>query len=222
MGFWAPRVKRERHGFRDQNLEELAADRHAAQMANNLWRRKKTGPVCRKQDLFKPSRDSMLNCISCQTTFVFYGALFRHYLFANVQLAVAGSSQTRKGGYRTLNRCMIHRSESSARRRQAWRTRPCRYARCVDLARGVLPDGAVHPAAGRRHVIARAHGSSAHCPYKGDASYFSIPFGGERSKNAIRTYEDPHAAVAEIEYRLAFYPDRVDSIEELQVEAREI
>ena len=54
-----------------------------------------------------------------------------------------------------------------------------------------------------------------HCPYKGDASYYSIPLGGERSKNAVWTYEDPHAAVREIKDHLAFYPDRVDSIEEL-------
>ncbi|QRY65044.1 DUF427 domain-containing protein (plasmid) [Ensifer sp. PDNC004] len=57
---------------------------------------------------------------------------------------------------------------------------------------------------------------SSHCPYKGDASYFSIPLGGERSRNAVWTYEDPHPAVAAIKGRLAFYPDRVDSIEESQ------
>ena len=55
---------------------------------------------------------------------------------------------------------------------------------------------------------------STHCPYKGDASYYSIPSGGERSKNAVWTYENPHAAVAQIKDHLAFYPDRVDSIEE--------
>ncbi|HEY5337243.1 MAG TPA: DUF427 domain-containing protein [Rhizomicrobium sp.] len=54
---------------------------------------------------------------------------------------------------------------------------------------------------------------STHCPYKGDASYFSIPSGGARSKNAIWTYEHPHPAVAQIKDHLAFYPDRVDSIE---------
>lgn len=51
------------------------------------------------------------------------------------------------------------------------------------------------------------------CPYKGDASYFSIPAGGERSGNAIWTYETPHPAVAQIKDHLAFYPDRVDAIE---------
>ncbi len=51
-----------------------------------------------------------------------------------------------------------------------------------------------------------------HCPYKGDASYFSIPVGGARSANAVWSYEDPHAAVAVIRDHLAFYPDRVDEI----------
>ncbi|TCR91724.1 DUF427 domain-containing protein [Rhizobium sp. BK376] len=53
-----------------------------------------------------------------------------------------------------------------------------------------------------------------HCPYKGDASYYSIPAGGERSRNAVWTYETPHDAVSEIKDHLAFYPDRVDAIEE--------
>ena len=52
------------------------------------------------------------------------------------------------------------------------------------------------------------------CPFKGDASYYSINSGGKRSVNAVWTYEEPHAAVAEIKNHLAFYPDRVDSIEE--------
>ncbi|WEX90151.1 DUF427 domain-containing protein [Sinorhizobium garamanticum] len=63
-------------------------------------------------------------------------------------------------------------------------------------------------------LLARTEHST-HCPYKGDASYYSITPGGERSKNAIWTYENPHAAVREIKDHMAFYPDRVDSIEEL-------
>ena len=54
-----------------------------------------------------------------------------------------------------------------------------------------------------------------YCPYKGDASYFSLPVGGERSRNAVWSYEQPYAAVAEIRDHLAFYPDRVDAIEEI-------
>ncbi|WBO23282.1 DUF427 domain-containing protein [Sphingomonas abietis] len=55
---------------------------------------------------------------------------------------------------------------------------------------------------------------ASHCPYKGDAAYFSVPAGGIRSTNAIWSYEHPHDAVAEIRDHLAFYPDRVDAIRE--------
>jgi uncharacterized protein (DUF427 family) len=51
-----------------------------------------------------------------------------------------------------------------------------------------------------------------YCPYKGDCSYFSVPVGGERSVNAIWTYEAPYPSVVEIKGHVAFYPDRVDSI----------
>jgi len=52
-----------------------------------------------------------------------------------------------------------------------------------------------------------------YCPYKGDCSYYSIPAGGERARNAVWTYEDAYPAVAAIKDHLAFYPDRVDAIE---------
>lgn len=52
-----------------------------------------------------------------------------------------------------------------------------------------------------------------YCPYKGDCSYYSIPIGGERSVNAVWTYEHPYPSVSEIKDYLAFYPNRVDSIE---------
>jgi uncharacterized protein (DUF427 family) len=55
---------------------------------------------------------------------------------------------------------------------------------------------------------------STYCPYKGDCAYFSIPLGDERSTNAVWTYEAPYAAVVSIKDHLAFYPDRVDAIEE--------
>ena len=54
---------------------------------------------------------------------------------------------------------------------------------------------------------------STYCPYKGDCSYYSIPIGGAKSINAVWTYETPYAAVAEIQGYLAFYPDRVDTIQ---------
>jgi uncharacterized protein (DUF427 family) len=53
-----------------------------------------------------------------------------------------------------------------------------------------------------------------YCPYKGDCAYYSIPIGGERSINAVWSYETPYPAVAQIKDYLAFYPSRVDAIEE--------
>lgn len=52
-----------------------------------------------------------------------------------------------------------------------------------------------------------------YCPFKGDCSYYGIPVGGERSANAVWTYEMPYPAVAAIKEYVAFYPDRVDAIE---------
>jgi uncharacterized protein (DUF427 family) len=53
-----------------------------------------------------------------------------------------------------------------------------------------------------------------YCPFKGDASYYSVPVGGEASENAVWTYKEPYAAVAEIKDHVAFYPDRVNEISE--------
>jgi uncharacterized protein (DUF427 family) len=53
-----------------------------------------------------------------------------------------------------------------------------------------------------------------YCPYKGDASYYSITPIGDQGTNAVWTYETPHDAVTPIKEHLAFYPDRV-TIQEL-------
>ena len=53
-----------------------------------------------------------------------------------------------------------------------------------------------------------------YCPYKGDCNYYSVPAGGEKSVNAVWTYENPYPAVAQIKGHVAFYPDRVDEIAE--------
>ncbi|HKU39510.1 MAG TPA: DUF427 domain-containing protein [Polyangiales bacterium] len=58
---------------------------------------------------------------------------------------------------------------------------------------------------------------STHCPYKGDANYYSIVLEGREAKNAVWTYESPYPAVGAIREYLAFYPNRVDSIVESPV-----
>src|SRR5690242_9023564 len=47
---------------------------------------------------------------------------------------------------------------------------------------------------------------STHCPFKGDASYYSIADGPE---NAVWSYEQPYDEMTAIQGLLAFYPDKV-------------
>ncbi len=53
-----------------------------------------------------------------------------------------------------------------------------------------------------------------HCPYKGDAAYYSITADGRTAENAVWTYEQPLPEVAQIAGYLAFYPTKVEIIEE--------
>ena len=48
-----------------------------------------------------------------------------------------------------------------------------------------------------------------YCPFKGQASYFSLKGGPE---NAVWSYEEPYDEMAALKDLLAFYPDKVDAI----------
>ena len=48
-----------------------------------------------------------------------------------------------------------------------------------------------------------------HCPFKGQASYYSFKDGPE---NAVWTYEQPYDEMTAIKELLAFYPDKVETI----------
>ena len=70
-----------------------------------------------------------------------------------------------------------------------------------------IPFSAVDP------EVLRASEHQTYCPYKGDASYYSLAVDGAELTDAVWTYREPYDAVAEIKDHVAFYPDRVDSIE---------
>jgi len=70
---------------------------------------------------------------------------------------------------------------------------PVHYVPLEDVAEGVLERSA----------------HTSYCPYKGDATYYSIPAAGEAGENAVWEYRRPYPAVAEIEGHVAFYRDRV-------------
>ncbi len=52
-----------------------------------------------------------------------------------------------------------------------------------------------------------------HCPYKGDASYYSVIRDGVVAENVVWTYEEPYPAVEQIRGLVAFYPDQVEIVE---------
>lgn len=53
---------------------------------------------------------------------------------------------------------------------------------------------------------------STHCPFKGDASYYTLSSGSRTAANAAWSYEQPYDEMSSIKERLAFYPGKVDSI----------
>lgn len=55
--------------------------------------------------------------------------------------------------------------------------------------------------------------TESYCPYKGEASYYSIPLGGEKATDAVWEYREPYGPVAQVKDHVAFYPDRVDAID---------
>ncbi len=69
------------------------------------------------------------------------------------------------------------------------------------------------PRADIRAVCFVASARTSHCPYKGDAGYFDLVVDGTRRTDAVWSYPEPYPAVAAIRGHVAFYPDRVDSIE---------
>ena len=63
-------------------------------------------------------------------------------------------------------------------------------------------------------TLLRRTDRASHCPYKGDAAYYSIDADGRVAENAVWTYEQPFPAMEQIAGRVAFYRNRVDAIEE--------
>ena len=51
------------------------------------------------------------------------------------------------------------------------------------------------------------------CPFKGEASYWSIEVGDRRSEDIAWAYEDPLPARADLKGRIAFYADRLEALD---------
>jgi uncharacterized protein (DUF427 family) len=67
------------------------------------------------------------------------------------------------------------------------------------------------PFADVRREVLRPTDTETYCPFKGDASYYSVvTSGGETVDDVIWTYEKPYQAVAEIAGHVAFYPNKAE------------
>lgn len=60
---------------------------------------------------------------------------------------------------------------------------------------------------------------STYCPFKGDASYFTVMMDGQFGDNAVWSYEEPYPAMAQIRGHLAFYTNKIEvyEVDEVQV-----
>ena len=58
-----------------------------------------------------------------------------------------------------------------------------------------------------------------HCPFKGNASYFSLKVGDKVAENAVWSYEDPYRDAEPIRGYLSFYRDRIAALYEGDEEA---
>jgi uncharacterized protein (DUF427 family) len=85
--------------------------------------------------------------------------------------------------------------------------------RAVTLQEATYPPVQYIPREDTQMAFLQSTEHKTHCPYKGEASYFSLQAGDKGAENAVWSYVEPYPAVKEIAGHLAFYPDRVDSIE---------
>lgn len=79
----------------------------------------------------------------------------------------------------------------------------------VELREGSLPPRLYIPRDDVKMEFLVATDHRTHCPYKGDASYFSLQVEGQSAPNAVWSYEAPIAAVEGITGLLCFYPQHV-------------
>lgn len=87
--------------------------------------------------------------------------------------------------------------------------------RALTLREGPLPPAQYIPREDVTMDFLRPTTYFTHCPFKGDASYFTVSVDGQSAENAVWTYEAPLLAVSDIKDYVAFYPEKMDAIEEL-------
>ncbi|WP_113425148.1 DUF427 domain-containing protein [Rhizobium cremeum] len=87
--------------------------------------------------------------------------------------------------------------------------------RALNLREANLPSVLYIPRRDVDMTVLKRSPTSRYCPYKGEASYFSIAADDAETPDGAWIYDMPHWAVCEIEDHVAFDPDLVECIEVL-------
>src|SRR5688572_12074538 len=85
-----------------------------------------------------------------------------------------------------------------------------------------LPPAYYFPAEDVRTDLLARTAHTTHCPFKGNASYWTLQVGDRAAENAVWAYEEPYRDAEQIRGYLSFYRDRVSIVaeeEEFEVEA---
>jgi uncharacterized protein (DUF427 family) len=85
-----------------------------------------------------------------------------------------------------------------------------RSDRALTLREATYPPVQYVPIEDVDSVALRPSDHATYCPYKGDASYYTVTTDDAELDNVVWTYKRPFDAVAEIAGHVAFYADRVD------------
>ena len=83
-------------------------------------------------------------------------------------------------------------------------------ANAIVLKEGTLPPVYYIPPGDVQQNLLSKTTRSSHCPFKGDASYWTIKVGDKEAQNAVWAYENPFDQVARIKDHMAFYADQMD------------
>src|SRR5581483_9681225 len=84
--------------------------------------------------------------------------------------------------------------------------------RAISLHETGLPPRSYVPCDDVRMELLDPTERSSACPFKGEASYWSVEIDGVRHENIVWAYEDPSEGMEAIAGRLAFFDERVDVV----------
>jgi len=79
----------------------------------------------------------------------------------------------------------------------------------LELAEGDYPPVIYFPPEGVATAFLEPSQTTSHCPWKGDASYYSIQTKSVLIKDAAWAYESPLETMERIQGHLAFFPEKV-------------